>query len=783
MCARVGPLCDAALLWSLGLLGLAGVALLGLLLALAAMAREAGGRWRWLPLPLLVAAGALLLMTARGDPMRLWGGTAAWLLAAAVTWLVGRRAQRSGRRVLLGGAAALLATAGLGSLAAERAWSLVLTERQRTLVEKRRRPRDPWPRGFGAFLIGGFGTAERDKVYLEAGGSLSPAVGSFGVALWVLGRDGRLEATSDDLPLWSLRHRYGHDAAGFPEVRVESPHYEALWRLRADGGLWLDILRGPAEGRRLEVVLRSVGPAGGPLRRIAPRDGDRVVLNDAWSVSLPAGAQILRIGDERDGSLTAPGGPAAGTAESAPGWAFARIALPPAPGTARFLIARDAALDLRPLPKDDALGLEGLPEPFTTRLLAQVTTLLLGLVGDETRPGDPMNYPLAWQRDAAYIIVALARAGQAATARRLARDIAEQDFFGGFGAEADAPGLALWTLGEVSTALGDPAFDAALWPHLVRKVGLIAEMRQARGEVRHRFSGPVVPAYARRRDLDLVAEAARDGLIVGRMDWHRPLFYVNGVSVLGLREAARLAAGLGHEAPARAWSAAAAGLAEAWRDALRRHGPASPEALNPRTAIIGLWPAEVAEPEPYREVLETRWAAMRSPDGHFFRAFPPWTYFDIAEAHQWLRLGRADRVHATLDWFDRHQPAPGLHGFWEGTGEENSFRQWRHVRGHLEPRTVTPHYWTAAECLLLSLAMLAHSVPGEPGGLVIGAGVQPGWLARPIAVRGIGTALGSVAWRWEPRGLLTVDAPAALAVVPGPAFPATTRVLRAPVSG
>lgn len=773
MCARLAPLCEMGFLWAMLLWGLAVAAAMGGLLALPA---GRGGLARVLIAAALAGLGLLAILASRWEARLLWGGAAALFLALWPLSQLWRREARQGRRLFLAGAAGALGLAGLGSLAAERVWRGLLTERQRTLVERRRRPRDPWPRGHGAVLIGGFGAGEREKIYLEPGGSLSPAVGSFGASFWVIGRDGRVEATSDDLPLGSLRHRYEVDGAGFPSLRVEAPPYEARWRLGAEGGVTLDILRGPVEGRSLELVFRSVGPAGGPLRHIRADAMRRLVILDGeWTVVLPEHARLRRLGDERRGRLTAPGEAAAEAVSSAEGWAFARVALP---AGARVELRRRRPRPVAPLPGSEALLLEGLPEPFTARLRAQVTTLLLGLVGDETRPGDPMNYPLAWQRDAAYVIVALARAGHAATARRLCRQIAEEDFFGGFGAEADAPGLALWTLGEVSTAVADPAFDAALWPHLVRKVALIAEMRTARGEVRHRFTGPAVPAYARRRDLDVVAEATRDGLIVGRMDWHQPLFYVNGVSVLGLREAARLAARIGREEEARAWGAACEELTAAWRAALRRHGPASPEALNPRTAIIGLWPAEVAEPEPYRAVLEARWAATRSPDGRDFLAFPPWTYFDLAEAHQWLRLGRPDRVHATLDWFDRHQPTPGLHTFWEGTGEENSFRQWRHVRGNLAPRGVMPHYWSAAECLLLSLSMLAYSVPGPPARVVIGAGLLPAWLAQPIAVRGVGTAAGPVAWRWDPAGLLAVAAPPSLAVEPGPAFPPATRIER-----
>ena len=77
---------------------------------------------------------------------------------------------------------------------------------------------------------------------------------------------------------------------------------------------------------------------------------------------------------------------------------------------------------------------------FDASLNAQTWQILTALVGTETRPGDPINYPLQWLRDGAYEVVGLVRAGYVDLARELVKPFAERDFFGGFGAEADAPG-------------------------------------------------------------------------------------------------------------------------------------------------------------------------------------------------------------------------------------------------------------------------------------------------------------------------------------------------------
>jgi hypothetical protein len=330
-------------------------------------------------------------------------------------------------------------------------------------------------------------------------------------------------------------------------------------------------------------------------------------------------------------------------------------------------------------------------------LNAQIAQLLMSLVGEETRPGDPLNYPLAWLRDGAYVVVALARAGQVDVAKRLCGFFAEHDFFGGFGSEADAPGLSLWALGETSKVAHDPAFDAHIWQAVRRKAEMIVRMRHSSTEIRAPWFGPIVPSHQRDRDLDLVCGAAKDGLITGRMDFYRPLLFVNAVSYLGLREAADLADRMDAATQAASWRQESAAVKSAWNAAL-----ATKEAQNDRTFISALWPSEIGleSQVKLRELMEPRWKANRTPTGGFSKV-PLWTYFDIAEAHNWLQLGDRHKADQTVSWFIDHQSVPGLYTWWEGKGEENSFHRWNDIRGWVDPPNVTPHYWTAAEMALL----------------------------------------------------------------------------------
>jgi hypothetical protein len=202
----------------------------------------------------------------------------------------------------------------------------------------------------------------------------------------------------------------------------------------------------------------------------------------------------------------------------------------------------------------------------------------------------------------------------------------------------------------------------------------------------------------------------------------------------------------------------------------------SAELRNERTTINALYPTEAAEPEIVRKLLSRQWRAERRDDGSF-RAPPLWTYFSIAHAHQWLRLGEAERAWKTLDWFAAHDRLPGLWVFWEGSGEENRFGLWNDVRGNVAPRGITPHYWTSAEAQLLAIEMLAYAERAERR-IVIGAGVLRQWIRGPLAVERVGTALGQVSWSYDGRGRVRVSVPDGLEVVLGPGFPPGTAIER-----
>ncbi len=619
--------------------------------------------------------------------------------------------------------------------------------RQVVRVQMQQRPTDPWPRGTGHVVLAALGSREIDKAYHEPGGSFSPAVGSFGVSLWLTDVERNLKNTSDNIPLSGIHQQLiWTDDQDIPGILTETSYYQALWSSIGSKRWQLNLKTQANTDTKLMVVIRSVGPAGGPIRSL-DWDGQRLLINNRWSVKSDSALTKLYLGQEGTQDWKIKRSPLSQW-KGDNGWGYARFEI--ADSSDWNLIIEDSisapTIGLSTTEARSTLELNLPDKRFTDSLNAQVAHLMMSVVDRQTRPGEPTNYPLPWLRDGAYAVVALARAGQLEVAKELSTYFAENDFFGGFGPEADAPGLGIWALVEVAERLDQPGYNQWLWPHIHRKAEFIFRMLATNQPIHQTVTGPIVPERKDDPDLTLVAEPARNGLIVGRMDNHRPLLFVNAVSYRGLIDAAALADKVNQPADAKRWRTKAANLKQAWEKAF-----IPPEAENDRTYISSLWPTWVAasRTDALSQGLQRRWTKLRNAQGGF-RSTPLWTYFDIAEAHQWLFLNQPERVWATLRWFWEHQASPGLYTWWEGNGEENSFHRWEHVRGWVNPPYVTPHYWTAAEMLLLQLDMLAYidQAVSKPT-VVLAAGIPVEWLDKPMSVRGLPILNGEVDWSWD----------------------------------
>ncbi|NJR74157.1 MAG: hypothetical protein HC773_11845 [Scytonema sp. CRU_2_7] len=674
-------------------------------------------------------------------------------------------------------AGTLVLTAGVNNVLQFNKATALLTsftsERFQVIGEMEKRPNDPWPRGKGHVVLATPGTLRVDKAYHEPGGSFSPSVGSFGISLWVTDQSGNIKTTSDTIPLREIQQKLiGTERQYLPAILTDTSYYRALW---SSGGLerWRLNLQPKKDNKNTKtmVVIRSVGPAGAPIRSMN-WNGKRLLINDRWSMTLNPAPLKVSLGEEGRRDWKTQAAPITQW-KGSNGWGYARLEL--ADDAQTNLVIEDSniapAIPLN-LPKAPSTPELNLPdEEFKTSVHAQVAHIMMSLVNRETRPGEPTNYPLTWLRDGSYVIVSLARAGELEVAKQLSTYFAEKDFFGGFGPEADAPGLAIRALTEVANQLKQPEYDRWLWSHVRRKAEIILEMLSTKKPIYRPITGQVVPEHLKDPTLGLVAEPAKNGLIVGRMDWQRPILYVNAVSYRGLLDAASLADRVNQPADAERWRKAAAKLKQAWKDGFK-----PPESDNERTYMSSLWPTWIATDfrDPLLQGLQKRWKQLRDAQGGF-RHTRLWTYFDIAEAHQWLFLNHQEHTWKTLRWFWNNQASPGLYTWWEGNGEENTFELWENVRGWVKPPHITPNYWAAAEMLLLQLDMLAYTdLSAKQPTIVIGAGIPAEWLNKPMSVKGLAMANGKLDWNWNGKQMDVKIRGEKVNVRLGGAFPSST---------
>lgn len=642
-----------------------------------------------------------------------------------------------------------------------------INQRQITLLAKMKRPTDLWPRGDGHVVLGEPGFPLAQKGYYEPGGSFSPSPGSFGVSLWVYDKGGNIVATSDNIPIEKISQEYvfvNNDS--LPSVKATTPYYTCRWRF-VDHGKWqLDVSNVDASTHSIAVVVRSVGPAGASLNSLY-WDSTRLMINHRWNMTVSPMQSSVTIGNEETGDLQK-AIPYVQSVENEAGWAFGRLLFTQPAFTVNIT-------DTKPQYKSFLSHGKAAPQfelnvpdkDFEKSLQAQIANLMMGYIGRQTGPGEPVNYPLAWERDGAYSLVAMAKSGNLQTARELSTYFAENDFFGGFGAEGDAPGSAINALTEVAFLLNNESYYNWVWPHIKRKLAIIDEMMNAKDNVYKNYIGPVAPHLAndlKRRQL--ICRKTEDGLIIGTMDLHFPALYITAISYRGLVQASRLATHFKETALAMQCLQKAARLKEGWTANFGKNSKYD----NERNFMISIWPSWMTNKE--NKLFEQKISDAHKAEwnGTAPKERPLWTYFTVAEAHQWLYMDRPEVTWNTLRYFWNNQCSPGLYTYWEGNGEENTFRQWENYRGWLEPKYVTPHYWTASEMALLQMDMLVYV--NEAKGdyeIVVGAGVPPEWLNKSMWVKGFKTKAGTVSWEYKNKTLnVTVsNAPKKYVVRPG----------------
>ncbi len=689
------------------------------------------------------------------------------LLAVAAVGALG-----TGRRIVTGMAAVLVLCVALNNWQqfqeAIHTATQFTPQRELMTAMMEKDPERPWPRSIGHVPLAVPGAPEGGTAYHEPGGDFSPQLPSFGVSLWLCDAAGAPVVVSQTVPLNEITQEFvpsGHPI--IPAIVTRTPYYQATWT-RLDASRWE--LRFKNETNHAPViVIRSVGPAGGPVTALNREEG-QVTVNHRWSVTATPAPDRIAMGDENaTGWMTAQSAATSWSGES--GWGYARLQYAMT-ATQPGEEIRVVLSDLRPpvdieghykqAPKRARLAL---PDPrVQASMYAQITHLMMGLVDDETRPGDPAVFYRAWHRQGAYITAALARAGEPRVSRVLSQFLAMHDFAGGSGPEADAPGLAIWALTESAGYIADKVHDEWLWPHILRKARRIEDMLTTKVPIVESFRIPAPHDFKHLRQTRtaLLAQPPREGLIVGRVGDEWPSQYVNAVSYRGLVAAAEFAEQLGKRQQATRWRTQAQGLLESWQR------QPSNQIIEGRSSPVSL--RALAAPSSRRHQLKQPLTTYRPSSDQATSAG------QLSYAHQALRQGKPEAVWTVLHRLWAEQASPGLYT-WDAAlpGRDEVADGWQYARGWHNELAVTPDYETAALLLLLHQDMLAYpdDQAAEPT-VVVGAGITTAWLSQPMAVSNLALPGGSITWQWDGHAMRVTLRGPARAVRLGAAFPADT---------
>ncbi len=557
------------------------------------------------------------------------------------------------------------------------------------------------PRSDVRVFIGEPGAPEAVKTTVEPGNVFSPGMRTFGITWWLrLPESGAFFATEtaaiDDL-------RWHYEGGHLPVI-----HCDVQWNdLAVRHTLFQDGTsrqRSEAVCGRLQVTshsqqpiefqafiaLRSLGPAGGPVKDLCIGTDKRSFWLQQRHLPLIAfDQQPHQIGcDVGDPSPLAQQGqvPTAQSAEDSDGWCFglARCDVTLQPGESWELcfdcplqtygnLQHDLPSRAQPFPDAFAsrvqahladwqsrlhtLELEIPDEAFRDAFFAGLQHMLTASVGDQARIA-PLSYPLPWLRDSIYIIRCFDLAGWHEQARAATEYCVRNDFFGGFGAEGDAPGQGIWALTQHYRITRDRDWLARVYAAIQRKCDWLFAMRRATEPIQVFSDTPVLAFTHAERTAGVICDAAQDGIIRGAMDHgiNYSLGWVNQWALAGLREAAYAAQKLGYTTDTQRYQTEAEALFSVYRAYCHKQ----PEIFDEeRTVNSLLWPTQAWKPEAVHEQFMRWWQSSRYKDG-YFQPEPYWLYFEMSQAHNALLLGELEPVWQVLDYRLAHQDLPGL---------------------------------------------------------------------------------------------------------------------------
>lgn len=437
---------------------------------------------------------------------------------------------------------------------------------------------------------------------------------------------------------------------------------------------------------------------------------------------------------------------------------------PPGPAPASFTASAVAqSEEVAAAEWRSALGRTQIDGPFeASAILDSIKTALAHVLltrdGAALRPG-ARSYARTWIRDGAMISESLLRLGRAETAIDFARWFAPFQFESGKvpccadarGAdpvpENDSHGELIFLAAEIYRYTKDKAFAEEMWPHVDKAAEAINALRRSErkgsGEAGERGAayGLLPPSISHE----------------GYMDKPAYSYWDNFWGLQGLRDAAFLAGELGRPDRADALRTDADEFSADISNSLEKSGldfipgAADRRDFDATSTTIALAPTGVASSLPsdaLSETFERAWRSFieRRDGGKTWDAYTP---YEFRQVSAFLRLGRADRAHALLDFYLHDRRPPG-------------WNQWAEVVGRnaREPRFIgdMPHTWVASDFIRAALDLFAYE-DRDSRALVIAAGVKPEWLkGGGINVRNLQTPYGPLFYSASERdGKITIS--------------------------
>ena len=667
------------------------------------------------------------------------------------------------------------------------------------------------PRGKVHMPIGIPNTLDTLKTFVEPEGNFSPGVGTYGVYFWLYDhQDNKLYApTQPGATVTYGLHPGGlllpwaeWNAGGF-RVRSELAQVKRASKAGQCSvvGANVTVTNASKDARRpfsLYAALRTLGPAGGPVREIGlDDDGGKAVMTllvDGRCAIVPdqqpADAGVLAddtagewaeagrvpreraarspdghcsgvmrfAGELRPGSSQTfgfvcpvlPGRRAArhqwdGTSE----WAQLDLAAPnpaeggllqPDPGIAswRQLTADEIIGDARRYWHDFLGGATvRTPDARWGEAFAAITAHAAMAMNEGAPDVTVVNYNV-FNRDGVYTTSILHKVGRFDLAAECIDYFLAHPFNGRVYPEADNPGQILWIMGEHWEFTRDEAWLDRVYPAVQKLVAMIRYYRTTPG-----------PHWVNVDSLefgDALPPEKRQKLEPGRCDGHHPE-YTEAFDVAGLRAAGNLAHVVGTRNPAAGitadlatWPALERELFDAYQ---LRFGK---NLRNEYGSYCVLWPCRLyplQRPEAREQFGKI---GLQEPKS--------WRYFPLATAHQGLLAGSRAAAHETIDVHLDHEQMAGGEAAGRGwyafdEGGKSGPGGWHHLRTTWDKDVAMPHGWAVAELHLLIRDSLLYEDGNQ---LVLFAGVPPEWFAHKdgVEVKDLPTHFGRCSFKLSP---------------------------------